>query len=124
MLIFSPTIVNIFLNTGAINMNICFEYLYRDAGNFKNWGVVIFSNKNNSDARYLEQQAIKVLIDREFFVAYKADVPNLHFKEYVESLDHDWHEFHSFKPSTDRPNDSCSRDIVEFIESLKYASKI
>jgi hypothetical protein len=45
-------------------MNIRFEYLYRDAGNFKKWGEVIFSNKNNRDANDLEKQAKSVLIDR------------------------------------------------------------
>ena len=105
-------------------MNICFQYLYRDAGNFKNWGEVVFSNRNNHDARQLEKQARNVLIDSEFFVADKADIPSLQFQEYIEPLDHDWHEFHSFQLSTDKPNDPCSRDIVVFIESLRDASKI
>lgn len=105
-------------------MNICFEYLYRDAGNFKNWGEVVFSNRNNYDASYLEKKARAVLIDKEFFVVNKAGIPNLKFREHIASLDHGWHEFHSFQTSTARPNDSSSRDIVEFIESLKCASKI
>ena len=100
-------------------MNIRFEYLYRDAGNFKNWGEIIFSNKNNYDADYLEKQARAVLIDKEFFSANKANIPNLQFHKYIESLDHGWHEFYSFQPSSEETNDLCDRDIVEFIESLK-----
>lgn len=100
-------------------MNISFEYLYRDSGNFKNWGEVIFSNNNNYDTSYLEKQVREVLIDKEFFIADKVAVPNLQFQDYIESLDHGWHEFHSFEPSSYRSNDFCNRDIMEFIESFR-----
>ena len=107
-----------------MGMNVCFEYLYRDAGNFKNWGKIIFSNRKGHSAHYLKQQARKVLIDGEFFVADKANVPNLQFEEHITTLDHDWYEFYSFEPSIISPNDSLGRDIEAFIEVLKYASKI
>lgn len=105
-------------------MNIRFEYLYRDAGNFKNWGELVFKNKDNHNIHNLEKQARNVLIDNEYFVADKANIPNLQFQEHIEALDHNWHEFHSFQLSTSRADDSCGRDILEFIESLKSASKI
>jgi len=31
-------------------MNVRFEYLYRDAGNFKNWGEIVFFNPLNINA--------------------------------------------------------------------------
>ena len=65
-----------------MRMNMRFEYLYRDAGNFKNWGEIIFSNKNNYDADYLEKLARAVLIDKEFFSANKAKIQNLEFHKY------------------------------------------
>ena len=105
-------------------MNVSFEYLYRDAGNFKNWGEVIFSNKSNYDTSYLEKQVRTALIDKEFFVANEAEVPNLQFQEFIESLDHGWHEFYSFQLTTDRQTDSENRDIEEFIDSLRCASAI
>ena len=105
-------------------MNIRFEYLYRDAGNFKNWGEVVFSNKENKDAEILEARARQKLIDGEYFVVAIANVPSLNFKEYVESLDHGWHEFGSFKNCSEKPSDLVSRDIDEFIQSLADASKI
>lgn len=105
-------------------MNIRFEYLYRDAGNFKNWGEVIFANKNNLDAKKLVECARKVLIDEEFFSAEKAEVQNLQFKERIEDLDHEWHEFNSFTPTMMEPNDLRGRDVAEFMEFLEYASKI
>lgn len=105
-------------------MNLRFEYLYRDAGNYKNWGDLVFSNKNNRDSDYLEKQARKLLIDGEFFVAEKAAVPDLKFQTHINTLDHDWHEFHALTPTIEDTNDPYARDITEFIESLRYAASL
>jgi hypothetical protein len=102
-------------------MNIRFEYLYRDAGNFKNWGDLVFSNPHNIKADLIKSMAENVLIDQAYFVASKADVPDLHFKEYDEQLDHGWHEVQSFLPTKEAPNDPRGRSIEEFIESLRFA---
>jgi len=74
-------------------MNVRFEYLYRDAGNFKNWGEIIFSNPHNLNADFVSTIAEKVLIDGTYFVTSKAGAPDLH----DENLDHEWHEFYSFQ---------------------------
>jgi len=74
-------------------MNIRFEYLYRDAGNFKKWGDIVFSNPHNIDIHFATLIAEKVLIDKTYFVAIKAYIPDLHFIDYVAEIDHDWHEF-------------------------------
>lgn len=103
-------------------MNIRFEYLYRDAGNFKNWGEVVFSNPHDVAAEIAASMAENVLIDRAFFVASKADVPDLHFPEYNEELDHGWHEVHAFLPTDEPSNDARARSIDEFLESLRSAS--
>lgn len=105
-------------------MNIRFEYLYRDFGNFKQWGEVIFSNPNNIDVGFASSMAGQVLIERIYFVASKADIPDLHFSEYIEEVDHGWHEFHSLTLTDDAPNDHLGRNIEEFISSLRYASQI
>jgi hypothetical protein len=102
-------------------MNIRFEYLYRDAGNFKNWGDLVFSNPRNIKADLVNSMAENVLIDQAYFVASKADVPDLHFREYNEQLDHGWHEVQSFVSTEDTPNDPRGRSIEEFIESLRFA---
>ena len=99
--------------------NIRFEYLYRDAGNFKNWGALVFANPHNITAEAVTAYAENVLIDRTYFVASKACVPDLHFADPIEHLDHDWHEFHSFQPTDETPNDSENRDIEQFVEALR-----
>ena len=103
-------------------MNVRFEYLYRDAGNFKNWSEIVFSNPHDIPADIVAAMAEQVLIDRTFFVAAKADIPDLHFAEHNEELDHGWHEVHSFWPTDEPPNDVRNRNIEEFVESLRSAS--
>lgn len=103
-------------------MNIRFEYLYRDAGNFKNWGEVVFSNPHDIPANTIASMADQVLIDSAYFVASKADIPDLHFAEHDEELDHGWHEVHAFRYTNDPPNDVRDRNIEEFVESLRSAS--
>jgi hypothetical protein len=105
-------------------MNVRFEYLYRDAGNFKNWGAIVFSNPRNINDDFVLEMAEKVLIDHAYFIASKAGVPGLHFVEHDEELDHDWHEVHAFQSTDDAPNDPQSRDVEEFIASLQRASRM
>ena len=105
-------------------MNVRFEYLYRDAGNFKNWGEVVFSNPRNINVDLVAAMAEKVLIDHAYFVASKAGVPDLHFTEHDEDLDHGWHEAHGFQPTDDSANDAQGRDIETFIASLQCASRV
>ena len=102
-------------------MNIRLEYLYRDAGNFKNWGAVVFSNPNNIPSKSIAELASSALIDRSYFVAGKVGVPDLHFLDHDVDLDHDWHEFDSFQETEAQPDDSRERTIEKFIESLKAA---
>ena len=71
-------------------MNVRFEYLYRDAGNFKSWGEVVFSNPHDVRADTIASMADQFLIDHAFFVAAKVDVPDLRFAEFIEVLDHGW----------------------------------
>lgn len=103
-------------------MNIRFEYLYRDAGNFKNWGEVVFSNPRNFTADSIALMADPALIDHVYFVAAKVDIANLHFAEHIDELDHDWHEVHAFQTTSDPPNDAKCRNIEEFVATLRSAS--
>ena len=100
-------------------MNIKLEYLYRDAGNNKNWGEVIFTNRNNLSIKELEQEIRNKLIEREFFYAERINIPNLYFPKYDIDLDHDWHEFHSLTETVFEPTDKMRRDISEFLNSIK-----
>jgi len=99
-------------------MNILFEYLYRDAGNNKKWGEVVFTNKMNMDRNMLEKQLKQGLIDEEFFISKKSRLPKLEFLLIDSELDHDLYEFHSLEETNSPQNDEENRDIVEFINDI------
>lgn len=105
-------------------MNIRFEYLYRDAGNYKRWGEIVFSNRRDSPAEHISSMASKVLIDQAYFIASIAAVPDLHFDSHIEEIDHGWHEVYSFNATDAVPSDGRDRDIEEFIEFLRMASEV
>lgn len=105
-------------------MNIRVEYLYRDAGNNKNWGDVVFSNKADIGVEELEYQIRELLIDGEFFVAEKAGLPNLYFPDRDDELDHGWHQFHSLGITDDEVSDELGRDMDDFLKSVYIATRI
>jgi hypothetical protein len=49
----------------------------------------------------------KVLIDGEFFIAEKSELPKLSFSNRNSELDHDWHEFHSLTPTIEQKKMTC-----------------
>ncbi len=100
-------------------MNVRFKYLYRDAGNFKRWGEVVFSSAHNIGQDTLAAISGTALpLDGIYFLPDQVGVLSLHFEEWVENLDHDWHEIHSFELCDDLPNDLQGRDVEMFIQSL------
>lgn len=99
-------------------MNIRFSYLYRDAGNFKNFGEVVFSNPNNLSLEESSAKIKQALLDEMFFDACTVGIPELFFDDYDEELDHDWHEFERLD-IVDLPfTDSQERTIEDFISRL------
>jgi hypothetical protein len=104
-------------------VNIRFEYLYRDAGNYKNWGETVFSNPNEIECSQLRELITNALIDKEYFVASKVGIADLHFPTWDSIEDHDWHEFHTVQSTVDCPTDEQGRTVEEFIEVLREASR-
>jgi len=100
-------------------MNILLTYLYRDAGNYKQWGEVVFTNADGTDPAALEAEARRYLIDGHWFVAEDTGVPDLRPDEWDDELDHDWHEFHSFAETEVPPDDVRNRDIADFLQDLR-----
>lgn len=93
-----------------------FNYLYRDYANYKNHGCIIFLNVENiSLETILAAIENKLLID-DLFDANQWNVPDLHFENWDDEIDHPFHEFgfvqHSSATSTD------GRDIKQFLAHL------
>lgn len=96
------------------NTNICLRYLYRDGGNYKNYGTVVFANSLGRSLREVNDLLQSCLIDHLFFVASDWGVPDLHFSEYPydEEIDHDWHEYEGVSTTTEE----ASADLETFLK--------
>jgi len=91
-----------------------FEYLYRDAGNYKAWGSVLLSGRATAE----DEAALRSRMDSgAFFVAEKVGVPSLQrelwkWSDGPTEDDHGFHEFHGFREATqdDLANFACSKE--------------
>lgn len=99
-------------------MNIQFNYEYRDAGNYKEFGEVIFTNPDNLELSSLKKEIIQNLIDEVSFIAGNIKIPQLTF-ENENSDDHEWHNFLSIEITELESTDFYRRTIFEFIKDLK-----
>lgn len=99
-------------------MNIRFSYMYRDAGNFKNWGEIVFSNPHNVPLENLSAKVKLALLDEMYFDAFAVKVPDLFFDDYEEDLDHDWHEFERLEQVDSPTTDRQERTIETFLFKL------
>lgn len=97
----------------ASNNNIKFSYLYRDAGNYKEFGEIIFTNQNSKSPEEIELVIRKNLIDGDFFVPEKWNVPRLSFENYSPELDHEYHEFESLEETNENTTENI--DVSEFL---------
>jgi hypothetical protein len=104
-------------------MNVLLEYLYRDAGSYKNWGKVVFANYGDTSVDVLDRRIRTALIDEEFFVAKDVEVAVLFFDTYDPDLDHGWHQFHQISLTADPVTDTRQRDIDSFIGALSLSKR-
>jgi len=101
-------------------MNSRFEYLYRDASNFKKWGEVVFAG---GASELLAERLRKALHDGEWFIASQVRIPELFLDGYpLIQDDHCWHEFHALEAVDTAPDDVENRTITEFVAKVERAS--
>ncbi|MBK0404875.1 hypothetical protein I5M27_17925 [Adhaeribacter sp. BT258] len=98
------------------NLNIQLSYLYRDAGNYKQFGNIIFSNPENIPLEVISAKIRAALIDGEYFVASKWQIPALQSFHFDEELDHNWHEFEDIESTKEEVTNE--RSISEFLNQL------
>lgn len=99
--------------------NISFNYMYRDAANYKQRGEVIFTNRASLSIERIEEKIVAALYDGEFFIATQVGVENCFFDDPVGPDDHPWHEFCDVSGSG---QPASGRDIADFIEHLEEAN--
>ena len=97
--------------------NIKFSYLYRDSANNKNFNAIIFDNSANMDVEELEALIRAKLIDGLWFYVNEWQLPDLHFRNYDDRLDHAWHEFESVEYSEEELN--VPLNLAELIAKIE-----
>ncbi|QOI96661.1 MAG: hypothetical protein HRU69_03775 [Flammeovirgaceae bacterium] len=75
--------------------NLKFNYKYRDTGNYKVFGNVIFTNPDEYSLELVESKLRASLIDSEFFDPNDWKLPRLKFDDWVPDLDQTWNEYES-----------------------------
>lgn len=96
--------------------NIKFNYLYRDASNYKQYGSVTFSNLKNLFILEIDDIIRNRLIEKQFFNHIEFGLPSLFFQDKNDD-DHDWHEYENIEMTDENPTDK--RTIAEFLKQLE-----
>ena len=99
-------------------MNIVFEYLYRDAGNYKNWESIVFSNPNLHSAETVRASIRQAMSSAHYFDAPAVRLPDLHFPKFSASLDLPLHEFFDVSATDQNPDDLHVRSIDELLTEI------
>lgn len=105
----------------GMQMNIEFHYIYRDCGNNKNFGKVIFGNENSLPAKKIHKKILKIFISDPVIWASKLRLPDLFFKDlpYDPGLDHELHEYLEVCETEEPVDDPAKRDIEELLLEIK-----
>jgi hypothetical protein len=99
---------------------IRFNYCYRDAGNYKNSGSVLFRNTERLSPAFIEEAIRHQLIDGRFFEHQKWEVPSLFFP-IPNDDDHEWHEFIGIEETNEAATDerSASELVANYAETIE-----
>lgn len=100
--------------------NIAFSYLYRDAGNNKQYNTVVFTNNANLSIDFIQDHIKAALIDGEWFYVDKWKLKDLHFDTWDSEFDHTWHEFDAVEETDELPTNG---DISDFLDLISLHAK-
>jgi hypothetical protein len=105
--------------------NIKFAYLYRDAGNYKQWAEVIFSNPDKLQLVEIARSLRNAFLERDLFIAQQARLPEVFpfVRGDATSDDHCFHEFHSVELTGEDANDQHLRSISQLIADVENAAR-
>lgn len=102
------------------NTTVALRYLYRDAGNYKNFSTVYFSNPDEISIEEIETSIRECCLDENWFKPTKWSLPDLHNSTYDAELDHEFHEIEEIVLCHERPSDE--RTIADFIRDIRRRS--
>lgn len=92
-----------------------FEYQYRDADNYKNWGELFFDNRSNLSVDSIQEDIKKSLLDNVWFIAHQVAVPELFLFDAcnVTIADHCFHELLSIQTLFDVSSPEKVKEPIE-----------
>lgn len=101
--------------------NVKFTYLYRDGGNYKKRGHVVFRNPDELSCDFIAKALRQAFMQDGLFVAHQLRVPDsfLYARGEADSDDHCYHEFDRVEASPDTPNDQHGRSIKQFLAEVQ-----
>lgn len=103
--------------------NLSFQYLYRDASNYKLHGEAVFTNSAGLPLEEIEKRIRACLQDGAFFIARQVHIEERFFDALYED-DHPWHEFARVTLTAEPPWDPDGipeRDVADFLAELEKA---
>jgi hypothetical protein len=105
---------------------IQFNYLYRDAGNYKQRGSALFTNPKKLGIKEIEQQLRLHFEQRELFIAHQIGLSELFFyiKEPITEDDHCYHEFASVTEIKTVEPEPRNRSISDFLTDVQAAASV
>jgi hypothetical protein len=106
-------------------LNIKFGYLYRDAGNYKKWAEVVFSNPDRLTAESIMKTLRDAFLQDGVFIARQIRVPEafLYTLGDASSDDHCFHEFDAVETTAEAPSDRFLRSISQFVAEVSAQAK-
>ena len=104
---------------------IKFNYLYRDGGNYKSWGEVVFSNPENLTVNEIEEKLHHTFLPDNQFIASQISIPEKFLFENGQFTKHDhcFHEFDCVEICQENSTDVLGRSITDFLIAVELASK-
>ncbi|MEO6321988.1 MAG: hypothetical protein ABIR56_14965 [Polaromonas sp.] len=99
-----------------------FEYCYRDASNYKSWGVLLLQGSaSGADIEDLQRH----FDSDSYFIAEQLCIPPLYAELWAFSAgptidDHVWHTFNALRPATAQERKAPVFDTMEnFLKKIK-----
>lgn len=105
--------------------NIKFQYLYRDGGNYKSWGDVVFDNPDAVSIEAIKNSLHNALLPDGLFVTRQIRIPERFLTDYYPPSidDHCFHEFYSVEVTDISPTDHQRRSIRQFLSEVAQEAK-
>jgi hypothetical protein len=100
--------------------NVEFSYLYRDGGNYKNFGRIVFSNPDKIACDAIGKAFTEAALEDGLFIADQVRVPEVFLFANGELSfdDHCYHEFDAVRTTEMESTDPHLRTIRQFLSEV------